>query len=222
MLNATVRNYLDRNRPEHLSRLLELVRIPSVANTRSTPDPCRQAAEWLVRHLREIGLSATIAETGGKPCVLASGKASSNARTLLIYGHYDVQPPDPLELWTTGPFEPVLRDGCIWARGASDDKGQIFIHLLAVEAWQQAGGGLPVNVKFLFEGEEETGSPTLEPFVAAHRDELAADVAVISDSEFFARGLPSITYALRGLAYVEVIFHGPPARPVAAGSGGRR
>jgi len=209
MLPEPVREYLESHREEHLARLMELIRFPSVANT--NPEACVACAEWLADRLRNLGLSARLVESQGPPNVIASVRVADDAPTLLVYGHYDVQPPDPLEEWRTGPFEPVVRDGCLLGRGASDDKGPVFAHLAAIEAWQRAGGGLPVNLKVILEGEEEIGSPHTEAFLAAHAEELAADAAVISDSEFFADGIPSITYALRGLAYVEVTLRGPRA-----------
>ncbi len=207
MLPTSVQEYLKSHRQEHLEKLFELLRIESIANR--DDDGCDRAAQWLARHLSAIGLDARVAATAGKPCVLAEGHAGDDKPTVLIYGHYDVQPPEPLESWESPPFEPTVRDGAIYARGANDDKGQLFTHLMALEAFVKAGGGLPVNVKLLLEGEEEIGSPTLEPFLEAHKDQLSADAAVISDSAFFAEGVPSITYALRGLAYVELIVRGP-------------
>jgi len=209
MLPETVTQYLSANRQRHLAELFELLRIPSVANTE--PQACRQAADWLVRRLGKCGLKARSVGSAGAPNVLASLHVGDEAPTLLVYGHYDVQPPEPLEKWQSPPFEPAVRDGAIWARGANDDKGQLYAHIMAVEAWRQAGGGVPVNLRVLFEGQEETGSPGMEEFLAAHAEELSADAAVISDSEFFAENLPSITYSLRGLAYVEVTFRGPSA-----------
>jgi acetylornithine deacetylase/succinyl-diaminopimelate desuccinylase-like protein len=207
MIPPRIRRYIDDNRDAHLSRLFELLAIPSIANR--DDDGCQRAADWLVTHLRSLGLQARSVATPGKPNVLAASDAAGpSAPTLLVYGHYDVQPPDPLELWHSEPFAPQVRDGAIYARGANDDKGQLFAQLLAVEAWARTGG-LPVNLRVLIEGEEEVGSPTLEPFIAAHGAELRADACVLSDSEFFAPGLPSITYALRGLAYFEVFFRGP-------------
>jgi acetylornithine deacetylase/succinyl-diaminopimelate desuccinylase-like protein len=211
MLPKSVVDYLEQHREAHLARLMELLRFASVANAPGEPDQCRLCAEWLLERLEELGIPGEIHPTEGRPNVLASVRADEAAPTLLVYGHYDVQPPDPLDQWRTEPFEPVVRDGCLTARGASDDKGQLFAHLMAIEAWQRAGGGLPVNLKLFFEGEEEIGSPRLEPFLTAHADALSADAAVISDSEFFADGVPSITYALRGLAYVEVTLRGPAA-----------
>ncbi|MGC9453376.1 MAG: dipeptidase [Phycisphaerae bacterium] len=211
MLPTPVREYLDANRERHLSELCELLRIPSIANVRREPDRCRQAAEWLVARLQRIGLSASIEPTGGRPVVFAEARTHENAPTVLIYGHYDVQPADPLDEWDTPPFEPSIRDGAVYARGANDDKGQLYTHIMAMEAWQNAGGGLPVNVKMLLEGEEEVSSPNLEPYVAENAHRLSADAAVISDSEFFAPDLPCLVYGLRGIVYVEITFHGPSA-----------
>lgn len=212
MVPEPVGEYLRAHRPEHLESLKEYLRFPSVANvTGAETDHCLRCAEWLAAYLTRLGLDANVHPTANKPNVLASGGVGPGAPTLLIYGHYDVQPPDPLEKWHSDPFEPEVRDGYVYARGANDDKGQFFAHLMAIEAWQQAGGGLPVNLRIFVEGEEEIGSPDLEPFVTAHADELAADAVVISDSSFFAAGLPSITCGLRGLAYVELTVRGPSA-----------
>lgn len=207
MVPAKVKQYLDANRQKQLESLFELIRIPTVAN--NNDGSCERAAAWLVDHLRDMGIEATIAPTQGKPIVLAHAHVSDDAPTVLIYGHYDVQPAQPLELWKTQPFEPTVKDGNIYARGADDDKGQLFAHLMALEAYLKSGQGLPVNVKLLLEGEEEIGSPTLEPFIASHVGDLAADAVVISDSEFFAPDVPSITYALRGVSHFEVVFTGP-------------
>jgi acetylornithine deacetylase/succinyl-diaminopimelate desuccinylase-like protein len=209
MLPASVTNYLESNRQRHLNELVELLRFRSIANTE--PRQCRLCADWLFERLERVGFAARLAGGDkGPPNVLAEAPAADPAApTLLIYGHYDVQPPDPMELWRTPPFEPTILDGSICARGASDDKGQVMCHLAALEAWQRAGGGLPVHVRILLDGEEEIGSPNMEPFVRAHAADLAADAVVISDSAFLAEGQPSITYALRGLAYVEVELRGP-------------
>ena len=209
MLPASVTGYLDDHRREHIERLLELLRIPGIANV--DDDACPRAAGWLAAHLESLGFAAEILPDAGKPLVLGEMHVGDDLPTLLIYGHYDVQPPDPLDLWKTPPFEPDVRDGRIVARGANDDKGQLFTHLMAIEAWTRAGGGLPVNVKILIEGEEETGSPHLEAFIADNADRLAADAAVISDSEFFDKDTPSITCALRGMAYMEVSLTGQAA-----------
>jgi len=206
MVPKRIGGYLESHRRKHLEKLLELLRIPSIAN--NDDEHCDRAAEWLATHLEDLGLDARIADADGKPNVLASLRASDEAPTLLIYGHYDVQPPDPLELWRSPPFEPEVRDGWIYARGANDDKGQLFAHMMAIEAYQRGGDGCPVNIKFFIEGEEEIGSPNLESFVASHKDELSADHAVVSDSAFFADGLPSIVYSLRGLLYLELTLRG--------------
>ncbi|MCD6365453.1 MAG: dipeptidase [Planctomycetes bacterium] len=207
-LAASVRNYLQANRRKHLGQLFELLRIPSIANVSGDDDACGQCAEWLARHMEGIGLEARLVATSGKPVVLAKSEILPDRPTLLLYGHYDVQPGDPIEQWTSAPFEPTERDGAIYARGADDNKGQTFAHLMAVEAWQNAGGGLPVNLKIIIEGEEEIGSPNMEAFLTEHAAELSADTAVISDSEFFAPSVPSITYSLRGLVYVELTVCG--------------
>ena len=211
MLPQPVADYLQAHRDEHLERLFEYLRFASIANLSPDPDPCRQCAEWLADHAARLGFEAEIIDTDGKPNVVASARAAGDGPTVLIYGHYDVQPPEPLEAWDSDPFEPIVRAGRIVARGASDDKGQFFAQLMAMEAWQRAAGGLPVHVKLFVEGEEEIGSPGAEPFVTACADRLAADVVVMCDGQFFAAETPSITYALRGLAYVEVTVTGPSA-----------
>lgn len=197
--------YLNEHRDEHLQQLMELLRIPSISALSEHRADMRRAAEWLAAELRRIGLSrAEVMETGGHPLVYAERLDNPGGPTALIYGHYDVQPVDPLDLWTTPPFEPEIRDGKLYARGASDDKGQVFMHLKVIEALLTVEGRLPVNIKLLIEGEEEIGSENLERFIAAHKDLLKADVVVISDTALYARGVPSLTYALRGLAALEV------------------
>ena len=211
MLPQAVSDYLAAHRDSHLETLFELLRFPSIANVDGDRDACGPCAEWLARHLTDLGFSAEVMPGEGKPNVFAFAPAvesADRAPTVLIYGHYDVQPADPLDQWHSDPFEPVVRDGCIYARGANDDKGQLFAYLMALEAWRNTVG-LPVNVKVFIEGEEEIGSPHLEPFMAAHTDLLSADAAVIGDFPFFARDVPSITYALRGLVYAELVLRGP-------------
>ncbi|MDP6546435.1 MAG: dipeptidase [Phycisphaerae bacterium] len=209
MIPTSITQYLSDNRDRHLESLKEYLRFPSVANVDGgDEDPCKLCALWLADYLGQLGLQAEILPTSGKPNVLASMHVSDHAPTLLVYGHYDVQPPDPLDLWESDPFEAEIRDGYIYARGANDDKGQLFTHLAAIEAWMQCGG-LPVNVKVFVEGEEETGSPDLERFITEHAEALSADTIVVSDSAFFADEVPSITYALRGLTYVELTVTGP-------------
>ncbi|MDP6637434.1 MAG: dipeptidase [Phycisphaerae bacterium] len=211
MIPDSVAQYLTDNRDRHLESLKEYLRFPSVANVDGgDQDPCGLCARWLADYLERLGLHAEVLPTSNKPNVLATLHVSDSAPTLLIYGHYDVQPPDPLDLWESDPFEPEIRDGYIYARGANDDKGQLFTHLAAIEAWMQCGG-MPINIKVFAEGEEETGSPDLERFVTEHAEALSSDVIAVSDSAFFADEVPSITYALRGLAYVEITVTGPSA-----------
>ncbi|MGL4511546.1 MAG: dipeptidase [Lacipirellulaceae bacterium] len=194
---------------EHERKLFELLRIPSVsADSRHKADVAR-AADWVLAELASYGLAAQRFETPGHPIVYAESPPVPGAPVALVYGHYDVQPPDPLGEWTTPPFEPTVRDGNVYARGATDDKGQMLTHVLAAGELLKERGSLPLQVKFLIEGEEEVGSEHLEPFVAAHRDLLAADVVVVSDSSQFAPGMPAVTYGLRGIAYYEVLLRGP-------------
>ncbi|MBI4520616.1 MAG: dipeptidase [Gemmatimonadetes bacterium] len=202
--------FIDRELPRFQGELFELLRIPSVSARSEHDSDTRQAAEWLARRLRSIGFEVEIVETPRHPVVLAEWRgAGSGAPTVLIYGHYDVQPPEPLDLWTTPPFEPTMRDGRIFARGAVDDKGQLYMHVAALDAYLAEGGKLPINVVLIAEGEEEIGSPNLVPFVERFRDRLACDVVLISDTGMFAPGLPTIVNALRGLAYFEVQVEGP-------------
>ncbi len=184
MLPPAVKTYLDGHRDQQLAKLFELVRIPSIANR--DDGNCPKAAEWISDFLRGLGVEAQVVQGGGQPVVMATACGAAGAPTVLVYGHYDVQPPEPLELWETPPFEPAVRDGAIYARGANDDKGQLFTHLMALEAYVRTHTPLPVNVKYLIEGEEECGSPTLENFIRDHAAGLTADAAIISDSEFFA------------------------------------
>lgn len=198
-------NFARTHQARFLEELFEFLRIPSVS-ARSEHDPdTRRAAEWFADHARSAGLSADVVETDGHPVVLAEWReAGDDAPTLLIYGHYDVQPPEPLDLWTTPAFEPVVRDGRIYARGSADDKGQLFMHVKALEAIFAAGGTPNANIVLLAEGEEEVGSPSLVPFVERFAERLACDAVLISDSAMFDEGVPSLLFSLRGLAYAEV------------------
>jgi len=201
-----IRSNLDRFQEE----LFELLRIPSVSAKSEHDGDTRRTAQWLADALTKAGLKAEIHETPGHPIVVAEWrKAGPDAPTVLIYGHYDVQPVEPLELWSSPPFEPQVREGRIWGRGTADDKGQLFMHVKALEAYLADGHALPINVVVLLEGEEEVGSPNLVPFVKEHRDLLACDYVVISDSGMFAPGLPTLLFSLRGLAYFEVEVEGP-------------
>ena len=196
----------------HVAQLKELVSIPSVSTLPEHRADMQRAAEWLADNLRSGGMDRVeVMPTGGHPVVYAEWLRAPGAPTVLVYGHYDVQPPDPLDEWHSPPFEPTIRDGDLYARGATDDKGQLFIHAKAVESLLDAEGALPVNVKFLLEGEEEIGSAHLDAFIEAHLDLLAADTAVISDSPIWSREQPSIVYGVRGMAYMEVEVRGPRA-----------
>jgi acetylornithine deacetylase/succinyl-diaminopimelate desuccinylase-like protein len=203
--NGVVQRYLEENRARSQAELFEFLRIPSVSARSEHRDDVRRAAEWLLEKMRDAGLEVSLHETAGHPVVLGEWRgAGDTAPTVLIYGHYDVQPPEPLELWTSPAFEPEVRDGNIYARGSVDDKGQLYLHVKAIEAHLQATGRLPVNVVLIAEGEEEVGSEHLMPFVEQHADRLAADAVVISDSTMFAPGVPTIGASLRGLTYFEL------------------
>jgi acetylornithine deacetylase/succinyl-diaminopimelate desuccinylase-like protein len=209
MLDRVFTTLADR-RDASLAALKDFLAIPSVSTKPEHKPDMVRCATWLADQLKFGGLRAEVRPTGGgngHPVVVAQNKHEAGRPTVLIYGHYDVQPPEPLDLWTTPPFEPAVRDGAVYARGAADDKGQVWCHAEAVLAWQ-AHGGLPINVTMLIEGEEEIGSDHLEAFVRANKAELQADLAVISDTNQFAKGLPAITCGLRGLVYMEVFLTG--------------
>ncbi|HEY8794296.1 MAG TPA: dipeptidase [Gemmatimonadaceae bacterium] len=209
-LASDLARYLDDNDRRIHDELFDFLRIPSVSARSEYDEDMRRAAKWVADNLRTAGLSAEIMPTGGHPVVLGEWrKAPAGAPTVLVYGHYDVQPAEPLDLWTTPPFEPTMRNGRIYARGSVDDKGQLFTHMKALEAHMGARGKLPVNIVVLAEGEEEVGSDNLEAFVAAQAKRLACDYVVVSDSSMFAPGLPSILSSLRGLAYFQIDLEGP-------------
>jgi acetylornithine deacetylase/succinyl-diaminopimelate desuccinylase-like protein len=208
-MNQTVNDYLQAHRQVFEDDLAELLRIPSVsADSRRSGDVAR-AADWIVKTLGQLGLTVERIETAGHPLVYAESAPVAGAPVALVYGHYDVQPPEPLDQWISPPFEPTVRDGNLYARGATDDKGQMLTHVKSVEAWLKAVGRLPLQVKFLIEGEEEVGSEHVEPFVAANHERLACDCVVISDTCQFGRDMPAITYGLRGIAYYELRLRGP-------------
>lgn len=203
-------DYLKEHRQRHLDELMDFLRIPSISAKSEHSADMRRAADWLVERMLEAGLeTAELIPTQGHPIVIGEWRGATGAQTLLVYGHYDVQPPEPLEEWISPPFEPTEREGRLYARGATDDKGQLYLHLKAVESHLAVHGRLPVNVVFLIEGEEEVGSPNLPAFLADNRERLACDAVLISDTGMFAPGLPSITIGLRGLAYMEVHVQGP-------------
>lgn len=193
------------------AQLRDLIRIPSVSTLPQRADAVRQAAEWLAEDMRRVGLhNVEVLPTGGHPVVYGERlDAGENAPIVLIYGHYDVQPAEKSDGWTNDPFDPIERDGKLYARGASDDKGQMFVHVKAIESILQTEGKLPVNVKLIIEGEEEIGSPNLTSFLVQHRDKLAADMCVISDTSILSVNQPSIIYSLRGLTALEIIVQGP-------------
>ena len=206
----SILDFIEANHERYLAELKELLSIPSVSSQTERKAEMRRTAEWLQNHLQVVGLqNVQILETAGHPAVYADWLNAPGTPTLLIYGHYDVQPEDPLDEWKTPPFEATIRDGNLYARGAADDKGQIFIHIKAIEAFLKNGGTLPTNIKIIFEGEEEIGSENLPGLIEAHKDLLKCDLIVISDTDIFEKGVPSVTYSLRGLSYAEVEVIGP-------------
>jgi len=202
-------DFVDQHRQQFENDLFELLRIPSISADSQSAGDVRRAADWLVSHLQKIGLSVELIETPGHPIVYAESPPVPGAPIALVYGHYDVQPPDPLDEWISPPFEPTVRDGNVYARGATDDKGQMLTHVKSIQAWLETNGKLPLQVKLLIEGEEEVGSEHLESFIAENTDKLKCDCVVISDTSQFAPGVPAITYGLRGIAYYEVRLTGP-------------
>jgi acetylornithine deacetylase/succinyl-diaminopimelate desuccinylase-like protein len=205
----TIEEYLKNHAEGFEQELCELLRIPSVSTKADHREDMRRAARWIAERFRPLGFAAEIVATAGHPIVYAESPRIEGAPTILVYGHYDVQPVEPLELWTTPPFEPTRRDGNLYARGATDDKGQVLTHLFSAQAWLETKGKLPVNLKYLIEGEEEIGSDSLLAFLPANTERLACDCVVISDGSQFAPGYPAITYGLRGIAYFDLILTGP-------------
>ncbi len=203
-------DYLDLHHGRFIQELTEFLSIPSVSTAPEHAADVRKCGEWLVNHLRKIGLETVeLHETPGHPIVYAEHcHAGPDKPTVLFYGHYDVQPVDPIELWTNPPFEPTYRDGKVFARGATDDKGQVFLHIKALEALL-ATTVLPVNVKILIEGEEEIGSINLTSYIEQNKERLACDTVVVSDTPLYGPGLPSLCYGLRGLCYMEIHVQGP-------------
>lgn len=206
---ASWRQYLEENRSRNLEDFLELLRIPSISALPEHAQDVRRAAEWSARRLERAGLeNVRILETGGHPVVYADWLHAPGKPTVLLYGHFDVQPVDPVERWTSPPFEPAVRDGRVWARGASDNKGNFVQAIFAVEAWLRAEGRLPLNVKFLLEGQEEIGSPQLPAFVAQHTELLASDLAVSTDGANWTEELPSVSVGSRGLCALQIDVKG--------------
>ena len=205
-----VLSFLEANKERYLSELSDFLAIPSVSSQSSHNGDVQRCAQWVADQMRTIGMnSVQIFPTPGHPVVYSEWLGAPGKPTVLFYGHYDVQPVDPLNLWTTPPFEMSIRGEKIFARGSADDKGQVFIHFKAIEALMKQHGALPVNVKMIIEGEEEVGSVNLDNFVKDHKQLLNADVVLISDSSMFAKNVPSICYGLRGLSYLEIVVTGP-------------
>lgn len=204
-----VESYLAAHGGRFEEDLKSLIRIPSVSAQPAHNADTRRAAEFVRDDLRSSGISAELVETAGHPIVVGRSPCVEGQPTVLVYGHYDVQPAEKSDGWDTEPFEPVEKNGNLYARGATDDKGQFYTHLKAAEAWMKTAGGLPVNAIFVIEGEEEVGGANLEKFFADHAAELACDYAVISDTSQWAPGVPAVTYGLRGLCYLEIHVQGP-------------
>ncbi|MEN6449734.1 MAG: dipeptidase [Thermoguttaceae bacterium] len=206
---SAIDQYLDSHAARFEEELCEFLRIPSVSADPSHRQDMHRSADWVADQFRRLHFTTEIIPTAGHPMVYAQSPKVEGAPTALVYGHYDVQPPDPLDKWTTPPFEPARRDGNLYARGATDDKGQLLTHVKGAEAWVTVEGRLPLNLKFLIEGEEEVGSESLEKYLHEHADKLACDCVVISDGGQFAPRIPAINYGLRGISYFELRVTGP-------------
>jgi len=196
-------------RASHLEDFYSFLRFPSVSTDENYSEKLTECAHWLVEKLNSIGLKAELVPTPGHPVVWARNQHREGRRAVLIYGHYDVQPPDPLELWDSPPFEPVLKDGFVFARGATDNKGQILSHILGVQETIEQRRELPVNLHFIIEGEEEIGSGSLGNFIHQNRDALKCDIVVVSDTGMIAPRTPTLSYGLRGVAALELKVTGP-------------
>jgi acetylornithine deacetylase/succinyl-diaminopimelate desuccinylase-like protein len=202
--------YIEANRERYLEELRRLLAVPSVSTNPENAADVHRAAEWLSEHMQSIGLEhVEVFSTPGHPIVYGDWLHAEGRPTVLLYGHYDVQPVEPIDLWTSPPFEASVRNGRLYGRGTADDKGQIFIHLKSIEAFLKTAGALPVNLKLILEGEEEIGSDHLEAFVEERREMLKADLVLMSDTPFFGEDLPAICYGLRGLSYMQIDCVGP-------------
>jgi len=205
----SVIDFINTNRDRYINELKQFLAIPSISAIPAHSGDVRRCAEWTADEMRRVGLeNVRLVDTPGNPVVYGDWLHAPGAPTILFYGHYDVQPVDPVNLWESPPFEATVRDGEIYARGAADDKGQVFMHFKAIEAHLKQTGSLPVNMRLIIEGEEEVGSENLDNFVRANKSQLDADVVVISDSAMFDRGVPSICYSLRGLVYFQIDLRG--------------
>jgi acetylornithine deacetylase/succinyl-diaminopimelate desuccinylase-like protein len=209
-MSEAIDRYVKENEPRFLEELKDFLRIPSISTLPENKEATHRAADFVVDHLLAAGLeNVELIETDRHPLVYADWLHAPGKPTVLCYGHFDVQPPDPLELWESPPFEPAERNGNLYARGSADDKGQMFSHIKAMEAIKAIYGHIPVNVKFLIEGEEEVGGLSVAEYVAANPAKLKADVALVSDTEMYAPGLPTLNIGLRGLVYMEIESRGP-------------
>ncbi len=201
--------FFERTAEERLEDFLTLLRMPSIGTLSDHDDDTRATAQFIADHLTAFGLeNVELSPTGGHPIVYGDWLHAAGAPTVIVYAHYDVQPVDPLDLWHRPPFEPMVENGRVYARGAADDKSHVYVHLWAARAWLETRGKLPINLKFVFEGEEESGSDHFDPWIVANRDRLAADLAVISDSGFYEGNKPAITVGLRGLIYTQIDVRG--------------
>ncbi len=210
---------IEKNRRAFVGQLVELLKYPSISADPARKQDVSDCADHVKGKLEALGLKTERVDTAGHPIIFGEYHRPENRRTLLLYGHYDVQPVDPLDLWNHPPFDPFIEGEMIYARGAADDKGQFMTHVMAVEAWLESAGSLPVNLKFLIEGEEETASDHLEEFIWEHKGELAADGVVVSDTAMYGPGIPAITYGLRGIVAAEIKVTGP-AKDLHSGSFG--
>jgi acetylornithine deacetylase/succinyl-diaminopimelate desuccinylase-like protein len=211
-MDKEIKEYINGNKQAILEQLFELLKIPSISTDSKYKNDMHDCARYLSDELVRVGLdNVGVYNTKGHSVVYGDWLHAEGKPTLLIYGHYDVQPADPLDLWESSPFEPEIRDDQIYARGVSDDKGQVFCHIKAIESYLRVKGSLPVNIKLLIEGEEEIGSPGLEAFVEENKELLSADVLLVSDNPMFAEDEPSVCFSLRGLCYAEVIVEGASA-----------
>lgn len=201
--------HIDEQKNADLEKLFDLLRIECISTEPEKKPEIRKGAEWVNRFFLDAGFESKIVETKGHPCVIADTGAVSGAPVLLVYGHYDVQPTGEESLWKSPAFEPTVRDGKIHARGSADDKGQVMTHMLAAAAWKKAAGSLPLQIKFVVEGEEEISSPNIEAVLEKHKKELACDYVVLSDTPKFDRETPAITYGTKGMVYKEIIVSGP-------------
>jgi succinyl-diaminopimelate desuccinylase len=208
---SSLETYLEQHESQFEEDLCQLLRIPSVSTDPRHRADIDRAAQWVAAQFEQLGLDTALIQGDGHPLVFAESAPVPGRPRVLVYGHYDVQPPDPLDEWISPPFEPTRRDGNLYARGATDDKGQMLTHVKSVQAWMETAGQLPLQVKFLIEGEEEVGSEALNRYLdsAVAAEKLACDIVVVSDSSQFGRNQPAITYGLRGIAYFELILRGP-------------